>query len=85
MPEESPARPATPPGTPPAKLFAVFFQLGAVALVAAGLMRTFQVADLVGGDAYNFQIAAARGLVLIGAGIVASLIGVALTVHAARK
>lgn len=66
------------------RFFAVVFQLVAIGCVGVGLHRTFQVAELVGGDAYNYQIAAGRGLALIASGIVASLIGVAIAVSAAR-
>lgn len=79
----APAAPSEP-ARPDMSWVVVFFFV-AVGMVAWGVHMAFSVSPVVGGDAYNYQIAAARGFVLVGAGIVAALIGVALTVHASAR
>lgn len=58
---------------------ALVFVVCAAVLVAVGLNMAFtydESSRLVGGDAYNLQILATRGLAWICAGIVAALCGV---------
>jgi len=57
---------------------AFLFALLAVGLAAAGLVTAFTYNELtdslVGGDAYNFQIRATRGVAMIGAGVISAVL-----------
>lgn len=66
------------PGAPSMAVAAVFLVCAAI-LVAVGLNMAFtydESSRLVGGDAYNLQILATRGLAWICAGIAVALCGV---------
>ena len=68
-----------------ATVWAVVFLSAAVLVALTGLGMAYRVTSIVGGDAYNYQIAAARGIAIIGVGIVLALIGVALMTHGAVR
>lgn len=69
---------------------AVLFYLIAVGLAGWGVFTMFAYSpdplgagwgQIVGGDAYNFQIIATRGVGFVAAGIVSALIGLSVQVH----
>lgn len=63
-------------------MFAILLLIVGAVLAGYGLNETFSYADtdkLVGGDAFNLQILATRGVALIGAGIV---LAIGAVVHA---
>lgn len=65
--------------------FAVIFYLIGIALAGYGLFVAFQDLNwenkIVGGDAYNYIIFSGRGAVIVGAGIVSSIVGLACQIH----
>lgn len=64
---------------------AVFFFIVAGIMVGVGFAFMFGVPRVVGGDAYNYIIAANRGVGFIGAGIVLSLMGLAAMLPGALR
>lgn len=84
LPREPRAQPApTPAGAEGELSFTAWIVVGAaVALVARGMFVTYDVARLVGGDAYNYQIAALRGMSWVAAANALLLAGVLVAVAA---
>jgi hypothetical protein len=73
-------RAAAPPRRVRKRLFSILFLIAAVALTLYGLRVAYRYgteADkIVGGDAYNFIIMAARGTAWVCAGVVSALASV---------
>lgn len=64
--------------------FAWLFVAAATILAIAGLRKAFGDSSYVGGDAYNYIIAAGRGAVLMGAAILLGILAAMLAIFAAR-
>jgi hypothetical protein len=69
-------------------LAVIFYSIAAIISIY-GLYTTYQtptsISKIVGGDAYNYIIYASRGIVLIGFGILISIIGLAIQLSAKSK
>lgn len=64
----------------PSQIFSATFYFVAVLMVIFGFVFAYQDSSynqIVGGDAYNYIIFATRGVVWIGTGIVAAILGLA--------